>query len=102
MRRFSKSARKIRNEFIKTLVVMIGSAFALVAALAWNTAITEIIKKYLQPGKTVSSWIIYALIVTFFAALVGLYLGYLSGKVREDEDKIEESEEHDDVIHPPT
>jgi hypothetical protein len=92
MKRLSKSARKIRNEFLKTIVTMIGAGFALVAALAWNTAITEIIKKYLKPGSTISSWLIYALIVTFIAALVGLYLGILSGQIRRSEEEIEKQE----------
>ena len=89
----SKSVRKFRIEFLKTVVKMVSAAFALVAALAWNTAISEIIKKYLQPGKTVVSWLIYALIVTFLAALVGFYLSRISGKIKEAEELEKKKEE---------
>ena len=88
-----KSVKTIRNEFLKTLITMIISAFALVAALAWNTAISEIIKKYLGPGNTVFSWIVYALIVTLIAALVGFYLSNLIGKIKEEEEREEMKKE---------
>ena len=88
-----KYIKKIKNEFLKTMITMVSAAFALVAALAWNTAISEIIKKYLNPGKTVISWLIYALAVTFIAVLVGVYLGWLSGQIKEEEEKEEELKE---------
>lgn len=80
-----KSVKKIRIELLKTMIKMISAAFVFVAALAWNTAISEIIKKYLRPGSTVLSWLIYALVVTLIAALVGLYLSRLSSKIKEIE-----------------
>ncbi len=82
----NKSVRKFRIEFLKIAVKMISAAFALVAALAWNTAISEIIKKYLKPGSNALSWLIYALVVTLVAVLVGFYLSRLSGKIKEAEE----------------
>jgi uncharacterized membrane protein len=80
-----KHINKIRNQFLKTMIQMVSAAFALVAALAWNTAISEIIKKYLKTGNTTISWLEYAIGVTIIAVLVGVYLGWLSGQIKEEE-----------------
>ncbi len=93
-----KSVKTIRNEFLKTLIKMVISAFALVAALAWNTAISEIIKKYLKQGNTVSSWVIYAVIVTLIAAVVGFYLSTLIGRIKEEEKREQEKKERQEEL----
>lgn len=72
--------KTIKAEFKKTLVTLIISAFSLVAALAWNEAITHIIEKFIQPGQSIISWLIYALLVTLIAVLVALYLSRLIQK----------------------
>lgn len=81
----NRNPKKIRNEFLKTLITMVSAAFGLVAALAWNTAISEIIKKYLKPGSGIYSWIFYALVVTVIAVLVGFYLGRLASRIKKEE-----------------
>ena len=83
-----KYIRKFRIEFLKTMVKMVTSAFALVAALAWNTSISEIIKRYIQSGNSVSSWLIYAMIVTILAVIVGIYLSGLNNKIKEEEKEL--------------
>ncbi len=87
-----KSVREFRIEFLKTAAKMVSAAFALVAALAWNTAISEIIKKYLKPDSNVFSWLIYALVVTFFAVMVGFYLSRVSSKIKKEEELEKELE----------
>lgn len=93
MGRITKSVRRLRREFLKNCTQMVTAAFALVAALAWNTTIAEIIKKYLKPGKNLSSWLIYALIVTFIAAMVSFYLGSLSARIKKEEEEEKKREE---------
>lgn len=88
-----RAVRKLRIEFLKTMVKMVSAAFALVAALAWNTAISEIIKKYLRPGSGLFSWLIYALVVTFIAVIVGFYLSRISSKIKETEELEKQKEE---------
>lgn len=83
----SKPTQKVRQEFIKTLVTMVSSAFGLVAALAWNETISRTINKFLKPGENILSWLIYALLVTSLAVLVGFYLSRLSAKHKEEEDE---------------
>ncbi|MBI2588346.1 hypothetical protein HY373_01675 [Candidatus Berkelbacteria bacterium] len=76
----AKENKTVKAEFKKTLATLIISAFSLVAALAWNEAITHIIEKFIQPGQSIISWLIYALLVTLLAVLAGLYLGRLIQK----------------------
>lgn len=70
----------VEREFFRTVSTLVISAFSLVAALAWNTAITNILQRYvaLKPESNISSWIIYAVVVTLIAVIVTLYLGRLA------------------------
>lgn len=69
--------RRVEYEFFKTVSTLVISAFGLVAALAWNTAITKTLERYLalKPDSGLVSWLVYALIVTVLAVLVAYYLG---------------------------
>lgn len=87
MVKIKKEIRKIRSEFVKTVTTFIVSAFGLVAALAWNKAITETINKYLTPGQSLASWFLYAIFVTFFAVLITIYLGRLAEKYKQEEEE---------------
>lgn len=86
MARIKKEVRKIQSEFIKTMTTFIVSAFGLVAALAWNRAITEIIDQYLGPGVGIISWLLYAILVTILAVLVTVYFGRLAERFRQEEE----------------
>ena len=72
--KLSEEAKKIRREFSKKLTALMTSGFGLVAALAWNEFIKELIDKYISPffGKTsgLITKLIYALLITFLAVLV--------------------------------
>lgn len=85
--KIGKEVEKIRSEFLKTVVTFVVSAFGFVAALAWNQAITETINKYLKPGEGIWSWFLYAILVTFVAVLITIYLGRLVEKHKKEEDK---------------
>lgn len=54
------------------------SGFGLVAALAWNNVIQELVNSYIKPyiskGSGIISLIIYAVIITALAVLVTLQL----------------------------
>lgn len=64
--------RRVESDFFRTVSTLIISAFSLVAALAWNTAITKTLEHYLalKPDSGTLSWLIYALIVTVIAVIV--------------------------------
>ena len=73
---------EVEQEFFRTIATLVISAFSLVAALAWNTAITKILDQYLslQPNSTIISWVIYAVIVTLIAVVVTVYMTRISQK----------------------
>ncbi len=64
----------LRKEVMKQMLTLSTSAFGLVAALAWNSVITELVSKYIQPfvggSSGIISLIIYALVVTILAVVV--------------------------------
>lgn len=88
--------RRVEAEFFKTISTLIVSAFSLVAALAWNTAITKILEEYLslnKPEAGIVSWVVYALIVTLLAVLVTVYVSRLSERLNAKHEKQIEREQ---------
>lgn len=84
--RIREEFKTVESEFFRTISTLIISSFGLVAALAWNTAITKILERYLviRPESTVVSWLVYALVVTVIAVVVTVYLGRLANQRRQD------------------
>lgn len=66
---------------------LITAAFGLVAALAWNDTIKRAIDKYFPSGDGLKSMFIYAILVTVLAVLVTYYLGNITQKAKEEEEK---------------
>ncbi len=77
----------LKSEFLKTMTQFITAAFAFVAALAWNDMIKGVIDRFIEPGSGLRSQIYYAIIVTTLAVLVTYYLGKLTQKETEKEEK---------------
>lgn len=79
-----KSKTKIHKEVMGEILKLSTSAFGLVAALAWNELIKEVVTTYIKPLAGVSSGIIslliYALIVTTLAVTVTISLSKLASK----------------------
>lgn len=69
-----KENQEFQKELVKQLATLSASAFGLVAALAWNTAIQKLINtyvnKFIPTGNGVVAAIIYAIIITLIAVLV--------------------------------
>ncbi|QQG43026.1 MAG: hypothetical protein HYW45_02325 [Candidatus Daviesbacteria bacterium] len=75
--------RSFRRELVQQLVTLSTSGFGLVAALAWNETIQQIVKDFIEPripGSGLVSKLIYALIVTTLAVLVTYQLSRLASK----------------------
>ena len=70
-------AREFNAQFIETLNTLLTTAFGLVAAFAWNEVVKSVINKYISPGSTVISQLIYAILVTLLAVVVSFQLGKL-------------------------
>ncbi|MBI2008318.1 hypothetical protein HYS82_01545 [Candidatus Amesbacteria bacterium] len=78
--------RKTQLEIAKQMLSLSSSAFGLVAALAWNTAIQTFINDFIKPllpsgGSVIVSQLIYALIVTTFVVFVTLRLSQIKDKL---------------------
>lgn len=76
-----KRIGKARSAVLEQLTTLVTAAFGLVAALAWNDAISTIFATYIdKPGNSVVAAVTYALSVTIIAVLVTLWLGKKSGE----------------------
>ncbi len=70
----------LKEEFLKTMTQLATAGFGLVAALAWNSFIQNLIQRFIEPGSGLKSQFIYAIIVTTIAVTVT----YLLGKMAQD------------------
>lgn len=79
----SEKDKSFRRELIERLVTLSTSGFGLVAALAWNEAIQQAVKDFIEPripGSGLFSKMIYAVIITLFAVLITYQLSKLASK----------------------
>lgn len=80
----TQKQKKLHKELVQQMLTLSTSGFGLVAALAWNNLIQELVKSYVnkwfpQNGGVISL-LIYALVVTILAVLVTFQLSKLSDK----------------------
>jgi hypothetical protein len=57
------------------MISLASAAFGVVAALAWNSAITALVKEIFGSGGQIISLFIYAIIITIIAVIVMVNLG---------------------------
>ncbi|MDE3113334.1 MAG: hypothetical protein KGK34_10385 [Chloroflexota bacterium] len=65
----------MRSQFLTTMIQLASAAFGVVAALAWNAFITELVKAYLPAQAGLVGLFIYAVVVTIVAVIVLTSLG---------------------------
>jgi len=74
MTKINLQDKKIHLAILKQMATLATSGFGLVAALAWNNVIQELvnnhIKPYLPQGSSLISLLIYAIIITTLAVFV--------------------------------
>lgn len=72
------STKELPLAIIKQMITLSTAGFGLVAALAWNELVKEIVNAYIKPylpeGSAMLSLFLYAAIVTTLAVLVTLQL----------------------------
>lgn len=61
---------EVKPSYLGTMIALATAAFGLIAALAWNKFITDIIGLFLKPGSGVWAELIYAVVITIVAVLV--------------------------------
>ena len=73
-------------EIVDKMLTLATSGFGLVAALAWNSLIQEIVnnyvKKFFPEGSGIISLFIYAIVVTILAVIVTLQLSRLLKRLK--------------------
>ena len=83
----TEKAKKYQLAVISQILTLATNGFGLVAALAWNNVIQEIVKEYIKPlvgaGSGLASLFIYATIVTFFAVTITIQLSKLKEALEE-------------------
>jgi hypothetical protein len=60
------------------MIALATAAFGLIAALAWNKFITDLIALFLKPGSGIWAELVYAVIITVIAVVVIQNLGKLA------------------------
>jgi hypothetical protein len=81
-----ENLRETKQAVYLQTATMVNSAFALVAALAWNEAIKAIIDRYIPAGSALYSKLIYALILTVIIVLVSMRLNRIIQRYKPEED----------------
>jgi len=76
------------KNFVEKFAALIIGAFSLLAALAWNDTIKAFIQKYISPGDSILSMVIYATVITIIAVIVSIYLTKLVKTISDREDKL--------------
>ncbi|HOX96533.1 MAG TPA: DUF5654 family protein [Candidatus Woesebacteria bacterium] len=78
MKPAKKKVNKLSQEIAIQTLTLVSSALGLVAALAWNQAITEYVDVYIKPyfakGSGVISLFIYAIFITAITVVVALQM----------------------------
>ena len=69
-----------RATYLATMISLSSAAFGVIAALAWNTAISDLIKQFLPAGKGLLPEFLYAVIVTLIGVVVMVNLAKLAEK----------------------
>ena len=69
-----------RATYLATMISLSSAAFGVIAALAWNTAISDLIKQFLPAGKGLLPEFLYAVIVTLAGVVVMVNLAKLAEK----------------------
>lgn len=75
--------KTFRGELMTQMLTLATSGFGLVAALAWNDTIQQLVKDFIEPkipGSGLLSRFIYALLVTILAVLITYQLSHLAAR----------------------
>ncbi len=79
--------KKLRIEIVKQMLTLSTAGFGLVAALAWNSLIQEIVATYIKPylpGVGIISQAIYAVIITLIAVFITFQLSKLLDRIEDE------------------
>jgi hypothetical protein len=69
-----------RTAYLQTMISLASAAFGVVAALAWNGAITALVRQIFGTGGEIVSLFVYAIIITIIAVIVMVNLAGLAAR----------------------
>src|SRR2546430_6107555 len=78
-----KRAGRFSREFLATMIGLVTTAFGVVVALAWNTALSKALAQ-LSKAYQITGLFIYAALVTVIAVLTVISLGRLAARIGAD------------------
>ncbi len=67
-----------RSAYLQTMISLASAAFGVVAALAWNSAITALVRQIFGTGAQIISLFIYAILITIIAVIVMVNLAQMA------------------------
>jgi hypothetical protein len=76
-----------KAEYIRVMATLITTAFALIAALAWQAAITAILVTVLGNANSIPATLSYAIIVTIIAVLASVWIARVASRVASEDIK---------------
>ena len=79
-----KRTSRFSREVVATMISLASAAFGVVAALAWNTAITQAFAEAFGKNAAgrLSALFVYAVVVTLVGVIVIVLLGRLAARIR--------------------
>ena len=75
-----RKTSRFSREVVATMISLATAAFGVVAALAWNSAITEVFSSWSKGGK-ISALFTYAIVVTLIGVVVIVILGRVAARI---------------------
>src|SRR5437899_2383867 len=75
-----RRAGRFSREFLATMIALVTTAFGVVVALAWNTALSKVLAQ-LSKGAEIWGLFAYAVVVTGLAVLTIIFLGRLATRI---------------------
>lgn len=83
-KKLTQEAKSLQKEIFEKMLNLSTSGFGLVAALAWNELIKEVVNQYIKPlvggASGLISLLIYAILITVLAVVVTINLSKLIEK----------------------
>jgi len=88
MEKKKQKENRLDVEIMRQMLTLATSGFGLVAALAWNSLIQDLVnnyvKKWFPQGSSLLSLLIYAVIVTVLAVVITLQLSKILQRLESD------------------
>ena len=75
-----KMIKETTNEIFDKIILLMMSAFSLVAALAWNDAVQTLFKTYFGEQSGIIAKFLYAVVVTILVVVVTIWFGKMAHK----------------------